>query len=47
MIPHRVQDWDDAYANAKNIAGGAGWEASWAESARSYRAESSRSGRMR
>lgn len=23
MIPHRVQDWDDAYANAKNIAGGA------------------------
>lgn len=47
MIHYRGQDWNDAHANAKNIASGAGWKASWAESARSYRAESSRSGRMR
>lgn len=37
MILHRVQDWDDAYANSKNIPGGERWPAAWVELAQPYR----------
>lgn len=34
---HRITDWDDAYANGPNIAGGERWPAYWVEPARRYR----------
>lgn len=37
MIFHRIDDWDDAYANAPNIPGGERWPAAWVEPARTYR----------
>ena len=37
MIEREISDWDDAYANAPNIAGGERWPAAWAAPAREYR----------
>jgi arylformamidase len=37
MIHHAVHDWDDAYANAPNIAGGDRWPDAWIEPARRFR----------
>lgn len=34
---HRITDWDDAYANGPNIAGGERWPGLWIEPARMYR----------
>ncbi|WP_390624967.1 alpha/beta hydrolase [Pseudorhizobium xiangyangii] len=34
---HRIADWDDAYANGPNIAGGDRWPGLWVEPARLYR----------
>lgn len=34
---HRITDWDDAYANGPNIAGGDRWPTLWVEPARDYR----------
>lgn len=34
---HRVGNWDDAYSNSANIAGGERWPAAWAEPAQSFR----------
>jgi acetyl esterase/lipase len=33
---HRVGDWDDAYANSANIAGGERWPAAWVEPAQNF-----------
>ena len=37
MIYHRITDWDDAYANGANIAGGDRWPAAWVEPAKAFR----------
>lgn len=37
MIFHQVMDWDDAYANGANIAGGDRWPGVWVEPARAFR----------
>lgn len=37
MILHKITDWNDAYANGPNIAGGEAWPAAWIEPARSFR----------
>lgn len=34
---YRITDWDDAYANSPNIAGGDRWPGLWVEPARDYR----------
>ena len=34
---HRIDDWDDAYANGVNIARGERWPDAWAEPARAFR----------
>jgi acetyl esterase/lipase len=38
MPLNRVLDWDNAYANGANIAGGDRWPGLWVEPARSFRA---------
>ena len=45
VILHRIDDWDDAYANGPNIAGGDRWPAAWEEPAVAYREELSAAGR--
>ena len=45
MILHRIADWDDAYANAANIAGGDRWPALWQEPAAAFRAGMTAAGR--
>ena len=37
MILHHIDDWDNAYANSANIAGGDGWPALWVSPAQAYR----------
>ena len=34
---HRIEDWDDAYANGVNIARGERWPGVWVEAARPFR----------
>jgi len=34
---HAIRDWDDAYANGANIAGGERWPGLWVEAAERYR----------
>ena len=34
---HRIEDWDDAYANAPNIPGGDRWPDAWVGPARAFR----------
>lgn len=38
MLFHAVSDWNDAYANGPNIAGGSAWPQAWVEPAQTYRA---------
>lgn len=47
MILHRITDWDDAYANGPNIAGGERWPAAWVEPARLFRDTLTASGRAK
>jgi arylformamidase len=37
MIHRQISDWDDAYANGSNIAGGDRWPHAWVEPAKIYR----------
>lgn len=37
MIYRRIDDWDDAYANGPNIAGGDRWPELWIEPAKTFR----------
>lgn len=47
MIFHAVRNWDKAYANGINIAGGDGYPAAWAESAKAFRETMTSQGRAR
>lgn len=44
---HRINDWDDAYANGINIPQGDRWPVAWVEPARLYREELSVAGRAK
>lgn len=44
---HRIVDWDNAYANGPNIAGGDRFPAVWEEPARSFRETLTAAGRAR
>ncbi|TGS90071.1 alpha/beta hydrolase, partial [bacterium M00.F.Ca.ET.177.01.1.1] len=37
MVDHRITDWDNAYANGANIAGGDRWPAAWDGPAHAFR----------
>lgn len=37
MIYHRIEDWDDAYANGANIPQGERWPGAWVEPAKAFR----------
>lgn len=39
MYHHRISDWDDAYTNGANIAGGDRWPDAWVAPANAYREE--------
>ena len=45
MIVRKVQDWDGAYSNGVNIAGGDRWPEAWVAPAAAYRKELSAAGR--
>ena len=47
MILHRVEDWDDAYANGANIPHGDRWPDAWVEPARIYRETLAGAGRAK
>jgi arylformamidase len=47
MIHHRISNWDDAYANGANIAGGDRWPDAWVEPARLFRERLAASSRAR
>lgn len=47
MLEYHVVDWDNAYTNGANIAGGDRWPAAWAEPAQAYRGALSAAGRAR
>src|SRR5262245_14722213 len=47
MIHHSISNWDDAYANSANIAGGDRWPAAWVEVARHFRDRLAAEGRAR
>lgn len=47
MIYHRIDDWDDAYANGVNIPQGERWPQAWAEPAGAFRARLEGEGRAR
>ncbi|RAZ74341.1 alpha/beta hydrolase [Mesorhizobium atlanticum] len=47
MVEHRVTDWDNAYANGANIAGGDRWPAAWDGPAQAFRENMSAQGRAR
>ncbi|MBZ9882682.1 alpha/beta hydrolase [Mesorhizobium sp. CA10] len=47
MLGHRIADWDDAYANGANIAGGDRWPAAWDGPARAFRERLLSEGRAR
>lgn len=44
MIHHQIADWDSAYSNGANIAGGDRWPAAWVEPARTFREKATASG---
>jgi acetyl esterase/lipase len=44
---HRIEDWDDAYANGVNIARGERWPDAWAQAARACRDRKAGEGRAR
>lgn len=37
MLEHHIVDWDNAYTNGANIAGGDRWPAAWVEPAQAFR----------
>ena len=39
MYHHRISDWDNAYTNGANIAGGDRWPDAWVAPAKAYREE--------
>lgn len=45
MILHGIRDWDGAYANSANIAGGERWPEAWSAPAKAYRDALGGSGR--
>ncbi|MBD0415560.1 alpha/beta hydrolase [Oryzicola mucosus] len=45
MIFHHITDWDDAYSNGANIAGGNRWPEAWVAPAQAYRDELTAAGR--
>lgn len=47
MILHHVTDWDNAYSNGANIAGGSRWPDAWVAPAQAYRDRLSADGRAR
>lgn len=47
MLLHKIENWDDAYANGPNIPGGERWPAAWEQPAREFREALSASGRAR
>lgn len=47
MLEHHVRDWDNAYANSANIAGGDRWPALWADAARAFREARSAAGKAK
>lgn len=47
MLPHRISNWDDAYANGPNIAGGDRWPAAWIEPAKQFREKLTAGGRAK
>jgi arylformamidase len=47
MFERHVEDWDNAYANSVNIAGGDGWPAVWFQAAQAYRDRLSAAGRSK
>jgi arylformamidase len=47
MIHRHITNWDDAYTNGANIAGGDRWPAAWTEPARIYREGLSEAGRAK
>ncbi|BCG88224.1 esterase [Mesorhizobium sp. 113-3-9] len=47
MLGHRIEDWDNAYANSANIARSDRWPAAWTEPAQAFRDAMSAQGRAR
>ncbi|MCR6499429.1 alpha/beta hydrolase [Shinella sp. CPCC 101442] len=47
MLEHRISDWDNAYANTVNIAGGERWPAAWIEPAETFRNTLAAAGRAK
>jgi arylformamidase len=47
MYHHHIADWDDAYANGANIAGGNRWPDAWMGPAKTYRDERLAAGRAK
>lgn len=47
MIHHQIVDWDGAYTNGANIAGGDRWPAAWIEPAKVFRENLSSTGRAK
>ncbi|CAN7652600.1 alpha/beta hydrolase [Aminobacter aminovorans] len=45
MLERRIADWDNAYTNGANIAGGDRWPAAWVEPAQSFREAQTAAGR--
>ena len=45
MPLHRVADWNSAYANGANIAGGERWPGLWADAAKAFRDKAASAGR--
>jgi arylformamidase len=46
-MPERIEDWDGAYANSANIAGGDRWPAAWLQAAQACRDRLSAAGRSK
>ncbi|WP_269933131.1 alpha/beta hydrolase [Aminobacter sp. HY435] len=47
MLERHIADWDNAYSNGANIAGGDRWPAAWVEPAQAFRDKLSAAGRAR
>lgn len=47
MLEHHVVDWDNAYSNGANIAGGDRWPTAWVEPAQAFRDALSAAGRAK
>jgi acetyl esterase/lipase len=47
LVEHRIADWDNAYANGANIAGGERWPAAWDGPAQAFREKLLAQGRAR